>query len=90
MVSGAKFSLKKVLSTVRGWVFSPSTGLRESTKKLQKHWKFWQNYSPNLLSSLNIEKEVPHEVKKNRVPALKSFELRYTHKGAISPGPLHK
>ena len=78
---------RKGLSALREWVFSPSTGPQESKDRLQKHWKFWEQHPPNLLSSLHIEKAVPRKIKSNRVPPVQSSELCYTHKGAISPGP---
>ena len=77
---------KKGLSALREWVFSPSTGPQESKDKLKKHWKYWKLHSPNFLSSLQIEKEVPRKIKRNRVSPVQSSELRYTHKGAIGPG----
>ena len=46
MVSGAKFSVKKVLVALREWVFSPATGPQESKNKLVKHWQYWEKNSP--------------------------------------------
>ena len=78
---------KKGLSALREWVFSPSTGPQESSDRLQKHCNFWQQHSPDLISSLHIEKAVPRKIKNNRVPPLQSSELRYTRMDAIGPGP---
>ena len=77
----------KGLSASSKWVFSPSTGLQENMYRLQKHWIYWQQHSPNLLSSLHIEQAVPRKIKSNRVLPLQSSELRYTHRDAIGPGP---
>ena len=68
-------------------MFSPSNGPQESKEKLQKHWNYWEQHSPQLLSSLHIERAVPRKIKSNRVPPLPSSELRYTRKDAIGPGP---
>ena len=76
--------IKKVLSAIRKWVFSPSTGLQESKDKLQKHWRYGEQHSPNSVSSLNIEKKVPRKIKSSPV---QSSELRYTQKDAICPRP---
>ena len=78
---------KKCLSALREWVFSPSTGPHESKDRLQKHWNYWEQHSPNLLSSLHIEQAVPRKIKCNRVPPVQSSELRYTRKDAFGPGP---
>ena len=78
---------KKGLSALREWVFSPSTGPLGNTDRVQKLWNYWEQHSPNLLSSLHIEKTVPRKIKSNRVPPLQSSELRYTRKDAIGPGP---
>ena len=78
---------KKDLSALREWVFSPSTGPQENKYRLQKHWNYWEQHSPNLLSSLHIEKAVPRKIKSNRVPPLQSSELRYARKDGIGPGP---
>ena len=78
---------KKGLTAIREWVFSPPTGPQESREMLQKHWKYWEQHSPNLLSSLHIEQAVPRKIKSNRVPPLQSSELRYTREDAIGAGP---
>ena len=59
---------KKDLSAQREWVFSPSTGPQESKDKLQKHWIYWEQHFPHLLSSLHLEKAVPRKIKSNRIP----------------------
>ena len=38
---------KKGLSALCEWVFSPSTGPQESNDRLQKHWNYWEQHSPN-------------------------------------------
>ena len=78
---------KKGLSALREWVFSPSTGPQESKEKLRKHWKYWEQHSPHLLSSLHIEQVVPRKIKSNRFPPVQSSELLYTRKDAFGPGP---
>ena len=78
---------KKGLSALREWVFSSSIGPQESKEKLQKHWNYWEQHSPHLLSSLHIEQAVPRKIKSNRVPPLQSSELRSTRKDATGPGP---
>ena len=77
---------KKGLSASRESVFSPFTGPQENKNRLQKHWRYWEQHSSNLLLSLDIEKEVPRKIKSNRVPPVQSSELRSTHKDAIGPG----
>ena len=77
----------KGLSALREWVFSPPTGPKESKEKLQKHWNYWEQQSPRLLSSLHIEEAVARKFKSNRVPPLQSSELGYTRKDAIGLGP---
>ena len=78
---------KKGLSALREWVFSPSNSPQESKEKLQKHWNYWEQHSPQLLSSLQFERAVPRKIKSNRVPPLQSSELRYMRNDAIGPGP---
>ena len=78
---------KKGLSALREWVFSSSNGPQESKEKLQKHWNYWEQHSPHLLSSLHIEQAVPRKIKSNRVLPLQSSELRSTRKDASGPGP---
>ena len=78
---------KKGLLALREWVFSPPTGPQESKETLQKQWKYWEQRSPQILSSLHIEQAVPRKIKSNRVPPIQSSELRYTRKDAIGPGP---
>ena len=78
---------KKVLSALREWVFSSSICPQESKEKLQKHWNYWEQNSPHLLSSLHIEQVVPRKIESNRVPPLQSSELRSTRKDATGPGP---
>ena len=55
---------KIVSSALCEWVFSPSTGPQpqDSDDKLKKQWNYWEEHSPNLLSSLHIEKEVPCKI----------------------------
>ena len=75
------------LSALREWVFSRSTGPQESKDKLQRHWNYWEQHSPNLLSSLDIEQAVPRKIKRNRVAPVQSSELRNTRKDVFGPGP---
>ena len=49
---------KKVLSALREWVFSLATGHQEIKNKLEKHWQYWQEHSPDLLNTLSIERPV--------------------------------
>ena len=66
LVSGAKFSVKKVQHYAR-WCFL----LQPAFKKLRIGYKNIRTIGKsalNLLSSLRIEKEVPRKIKSNRVP----------------------
>ena len=80
------FPKKRSFSTARVGVFSFHRP-QESKDKLQNHWNYWEQHSPNLLLSLHIEKAVPRKVKSNRVPPLQSSELRAARQDAIGPGP---
>ena len=78
---------KKSLPALREWVLSPSTDPQESKAELRKHWKYWEQHSPHLSSSLYIEKAVPRKIRSMCVPPVQSTELRYTRKDPIGPGP---
>ena len=90
VVSGAKFSVKKGLSALREWMFSPSIGLQESKHKLQKHWNFWKHHSPKLLLSLHVENEIPRKIKSNRVPLYSNLNSVMRKKALLVQGHLHK
>ena len=69
---------KKRLSALREWVFSPATGPQESKNKLEKHWQYWENDSPDLLNTLSIEGPVTSRKVKRR-PPIQSKEFRSAH-----------
>ena len=69
VVSSAKISVKKRLSVLREWVFSPATGPQESKERLEKHWQYWEKHCPDLLNALSIEGSVTNK-KVNRRPPI--------------------
>ena len=62
------FRKKRSFSTTRVGAFSIYRPSGKCEEKLQKHWNYWEQHSPNLLSSLHIEQAVPRKIKSNRVP----------------------
>ena len=88
VVSGAKFSVEKSSSAVRELVFSPSTGLLERKHKLQKHWNYGEQHSPDLLSLL-IEKEVPRKIETNRIPPFSHLNSVTRIKALLVQGLVH-
>ena len=69
---------KKGLSSLREWVFSPATGHQESENRLEKHWKYWENCSPDLSNTLSIEGPVTSKKVKQR-PPIHTKEFRSSH-----------
>ena len=68
----------KGLSALREWVFSPATGPQESKNRLEKHWQYWKNYSPDLLNMLSIGGPVTNKKVKRR-PPIHTKEFRSAH-----------
>ena len=75
VVSGAKFFVKKCLSTLREWVFSPATGPQECKNRLEKRWQYREKHSPDLLNTLSIDGLVTNKKVKRR-PPIQSREFR--------------
>ena len=69
---------EKSLSALREWVFSPATGPQESKNRLEKHWQYWEKYSPDLLNTLFIQGPVTRKKVKRRPPS-QSKEFRSAH-----------
>ena len=69
---------KKVLSAIREWVFSPATGPQESKNKLEKHWQYWEEHSPDMLNTVSFEGLVLSKKVKRR-PLNQSKEFRSAH-----------
>ena len=78
VVSGAKFSLRKYLSTFLEWVFSPATGPPESKDRLENHWLYREKYTPELLNALSMEGPVTSKNVKRR-PLIHTKEVRSAH-----------
>ena len=83
VVSGAKFSVKKVLSALREWVFSPATGPQQNKERLEKRWQYWENHSPDLLNTLSVEGPVTSK-KVNRRQPIQTKNLRSAHSSQSS------
>ena len=66
------------MSSLREWVFSPATGPQDSENRLEKHWQYWEKYSPDLLNTLSIEGPVSSKKVKRR-PPIQSRDFRSAH-----------
>ena len=81
---------KKGLWALREWVLTPSTRAQEIKDRLDKHWIYWQQHSPILLSSLHIETEVPVRLKVTAFPPYSHLNTVIRIKAPLVQGPLHK
>ena len=89
VVSGAKFSVKKVYRHYATGCFLVFSIYRPSGKQREakNHRSFWEQHSPKFKLSLHIEKAAPRKFISNRVPTLQSSELGYTRGDAFGSGP---
>ena len=78
MVSGARFLVKKGLTALREWVFSPATGPQQRKEGLEKHWQYWENYSSDLLNMLSFKGPVTNK-NVNRRPLIQAKQFSSAH-----------
>ena len=90
VVSGAKFSGRKVCPHCWNGSFLLQQALQESEQKLQKHWNSREQHCFSLLLSSYIEEDVTRNVKSNRVPLYSQLKSIARINGLIFQGSLRK
>ena len=78
LISDSKFFLQKVSSALWDWAIFFETAPQKSGGKLQKHCKYSEQLSPNLLNTLSIEGPGTNR-KVYRRPSLETMDFPSTH-----------